>query len=117
MGGSPLVVTGEFPCTLGPSCGGVWAASLSSPSGGDMTRHVTRLPLPSGTLHRHTYEFCSEPVVRPCGGAADNLTMSLLTVICRLVYVKTKFMPWTVDGDCVGDKHLTHALEILHTAP
>ena len=26
MGGSPLV--GEFPRTLGPSCGGVWAASL-----------------------------------------------------------------------------------------
>ena len=49
MGGSPLVGGDEFPCTLGPSCGGVWAPSLSSPSG-----EMTRLPLPSGTLHRHT---------------------------------------------------------------
>ena len=36
VGDGGLTLGGEFPsCTLGPSCGGVWAASLSSPSGGD----------------------------------------------------------------------------------
>ena len=40
------------------NCGGVWAASLSSPSArGEMTR----LPLPSGTLHPDTQSVAIPP--------------------------------------------------------